>query len=145
MVKRKNENVIKRFTDHLTIVLEVKFPTRINGGKKKKTPIINLSNNDGWMKYTSISDKHAHRIRKAIETIDDPNVLERKLGYIDSEIQIEAFGIIWVGQSNKSRKAKKKNSKELNDMYKEYLEVESDSFVYSFVHNWSYCLQIKHP
>ena len=128
MVKRKNEKVIKRFTDHLTIVLEVKFPTRIKGGKKKKTPIINLSNNEGWIKYTSISDKHAHRIRKAIETIDDPNVLERKLGYIDSEIQIEAFGIIWVGQSSKSRKAKKKNSKELNDMYKEYLE-EIDSAV----------------
>ena len=125
---KRNKKVIKKYTDHYTILVEANFPTKLKNGRKTKKPIINLSNQDGWNKYHEVSEKHSHRIRKVIENTDDPNLLESKLGIIDTDIQIESFGIIWVGKCNKSRKAKKKNSKELNTMYQEYLE-EIDSAV----------------
>ena len=61
MVKKTNNIIEKKFTDHFTINLKLKIPTRTyTKGKKKK--IINMKNKEGWLLYPEITDRHASEI-----------------------------------------------------------------------------------
>ena len=91
--------------------------------KKKKTkskPVINFRNEDGWAKYAEISNKKAPKIKELVETIDDMDVLERRVHLIDLETQVEAFGIIY--QKSNKKKTKRRDSKELNELVKQQSE-----------------------
>ena len=125
MVKRGNSEVEKKFTDHLTIKLEMKIHMKIQSKGKNKR-IINLKNDEGWNVYPEITDKHAWKILEAVENITDPNQLEKEIKRIDKKIQKEAFGIIYIKERDRPKKLKKKSSKDLNTLYKEHLnEVDS--------------------
>ena len=88
-------------------------------GKKKK--IIDFKNKDGWAKYPDISDKYAIKIVDAVENTADPDLLEEKLDSIDNDIQVEAFGVIYVKERDRPKKIKRKSSKNLNKLYEEHL------------------------
>ena len=121
MLKRKNKTIDKRFTDHFTINLKLKIPTRtFTKGKKRK--IINMNNKEGWLLYPEITDKYASKMVNAVQDTEDADELEKKLDSIDKEIQIEAFGYIYVKERSKPKKIKKKGYKDLNSMYTEYLD-----------------------
>merc|ERR1712179_903226 len=121
-VPKKSNNIIeKKFTDHFTINLKLKIPTRtFTKGKKRK--IINMNNKEGWLLYPEITDKYASKMVNAVQDTEDADELEKKLDSIDKEIQIEAFGYIYVKERSKPKKIKKKGYKDLNSMYTEYLD-----------------------
>ena len=121
MVKKTNNIIEKKFTDHFTINLKLKIPTRtFTKGKKKK--IINMKNKEGWLLYPETTDRHASEIVSAVQDTVDADELEKKLDLIDKEIQIEAFGYIYVKERRKPKKIRKKSFKDLNSMYTEYLD-----------------------
>ena len=59
---------------------------------------------------------------RAVQDTEDLDELEKKLNWNDAEIQIEAFGYIYVKERSKPKKFKKKSSKDLNSMYTEYID-----------------------
>ena len=121
MIKNKNKTVEKKFTDHFTINLKLKIPMKsFSKGKKRK--IINMKNKEGWLLYPETSDRYASKIVRAVQDIEDPDDLEKKLNSIDKEIQIEAFGYIYIKERCKPKKFKKKSYKDLNSMYTEYID-----------------------
>ena len=120
MVKRRDKTVEKVFTDHFTITLELKIPMKMfRKGKKKK--IIDFRNSQGWAKYPEITDKYAGEIIEAVQNMADPDLLEEKLDSIDNEIQVEAFGFIYVKERDRPKKIRRKSSKNLNELYEEHL------------------------
>ena len=119
MVKIKDA-IVKRNTDHLAIMLDLKIPTLVKK-KEKKKPVINYNNPSGWLKYRSISDNHAEEISKAVSDIENVNELETKIKIIDMMIQVESFGITWQTQS-KGKKRKKQENKDLQKLYNEQAE-----------------------
>ena len=95
---------------------------KVNNNKLRR-PIINFRNS-GWDKCKEITDKHASKIIDALNNITDVDKLESKIYGIDLDIQIECFGITWE-RPFKKKKVRKKNSKELNEIYKQrYNELE---------------------
>ena len=90
--------------------------------KGKKRKIINMKNKEGWLLYPETSDRYASKIVRAVQDIEDPDDLEKKLNSIDKEIQIEAFGYIYIKERRKPKKFKKKSYKDLNSMYTEYID-----------------------
>ena len=120
MFKKKDNSIEKKYTDHFSIKLKLKIPMKIaKKGKKKK--IIDFKNKDGWAKYPDISDKYAIKIVDAVENTADPDLLEEKLDSIDNDIQVEAFGVIYVKERDRPKKIKRKSSKNLNKLYEEHL------------------------
>ena len=108
MVKRRDKTVEKVFTDHFTIKPELKIPMKMyRKGKKKK--IIDFRNSQGWAKYPEITDKYAGEIIKAVQNMADPDLLEEKLDSIDNEIQVEAFGFIYVKERDRPKKIRRKS------------------------------------
>ena len=79
--------------------------------KNRKRPIINFKNKDGWARYKVISDKYADKIKDLLKSNDNINTLRLNLDILNREIQIEAFGIIWVGSKTSSKKSKKKKER----------------------------------
>ena len=121
MMKRRDKSVEKIFTDHFTIKLDIKIPMKIvKKGKKRK--MIDFKNSEGWAKYPEITDKYAGKIIEAVQNIADPDLLEAKLDSIDTEIQVEAFGVIYVKERDRPKKIKRKSSKDLNKLYEEHLD-----------------------
>ena len=125
---RRKGTINKKFSDHLSIKLVLNMPMIIRKQNNKRKPIINIHNKDGWIRYPEVTDKYADLIQSAIDNIEDSNKLEARLFSIDQAIKVEAFGVIWVRQGGNSRKRKKRESKEMNTLYNEYLE-EIDSAI----------------
>ena len=73
-----------------------------------------MKNKEGWLLYPEITDKHASEIASAVQESDDADELEKKLDMIDKEIQIEAFGYIYVKERRKPKKIRKKSFKDFN-------------------------------
>ena len=125
---RRKGTINKKFSDHLSIKLVLNMPMIIRKQNNKRKPIINIHNKEGWIRYPEVTDKYADLIQSAIDNIKDSNKLESRLFSIDQAIKVEAFGVIWVRQGGNSRKRKKRESKEMNTLYNEYLE-EIDSAI----------------
>ena len=125
---RRKGTINKKFSDHLSIKLVLNMPMIIRKQNNKRKPIINIHNKDGWIRYPEVTDKYADLIQSAIDNIEDSNKLEARLFSIDQAIKVEAFGVIWVRQGGNSKKRKKRESKEMNTLYNEYLE-EIDSAI----------------
>ena len=85
----------KKFTDHLSICLQVKLPLAATE-KKVKKPMIDRGNPEGWTKYKTESDKIADGI---IEGARNPNLrIEEVRAHIDVlklQAEIASFGITW--------------------------------------------------
>ena len=118
-IRKINGLNTKKYSDHLSVMVDIKMPA-IKQKKTKSKPIINFKSDGGWERYAQISNEYAPKIRELVDTTEDINELERKIHMLDLEIQIEAFGITWI-KSN-SKKGKKRNSKELNELAKEQSE-----------------------
>ena len=118
-IRKKNGTNVKKHTDHLSIMIDIKLPV-IRKKKAKSKPIINFRSDGGWERYAKATNEYAPKIKELINTIEDVNVLERKIHMIDMEIQIEAFGITWIKSNNIKRK--KRDSKELNEIAREQSE-----------------------
>ena len=120
MTKRKGE-IEKKYTDHLTIGMEICLPARVKIENKKKQPFINYHNKEGWKKYPEIAARYVPEMIEAIRETEDVYELDQKLNTIDDKIQVDSFGLTWKG-SNSKPKLKKKSSKELKDMFQEQQE-----------------------
>ena len=113
-----------KYSDHRPILVKLVMPSLNVNTNKLRRPIINFRNTSGWDKYKEITDKHASKIIDALNDITDVDKLESKIYGIDLDIQIECFGITWE-RPFKKKKVRKKNSKELNEIYKQrYNELE---------------------
>ena len=110
--KRRGETV-KKYTDHRSIMVEIFMPVK-EMKRGKRIPVINYSNREGWLKYPEVSNKYAEKMIEVINTVTDPDKLEARLNFIDTEIAVECFGITWQGSG---KKTKKKTQKELQEMY----------------------------
>ena len=77
----------------------------VKKGKKRK--MIDFKNSEGWAKYPEITDKYAGKIIEAVQNTADPDLLEAKLDSIDTEIQVEAFGVIYVKERDRPKKIKR--------------------------------------
>ena len=119
---RRKGTINKKFSDHLSIKLVLNMSMLIRRQNNKRKPIINIHNKEGWIRYPEVTDKYAELIQDAVVNIEDSNKLESRLFSIDQAIKVEAFGVIWVRQGGNSRKRKKRESKEMNTLYNEYLE-----------------------
>ena len=104
-----------KYTDHLAIMAEIEVHRKIKR-KKEKRAVINFANKEGWTKYKEKSNQYARKIIEAVRKYDDPDRLDREINIIDTELQIESFSITWKGET---KKGKKKDSKELKDIYME--------------------------
>ena len=112
--------VTTKNTDHLAVMVTLKIPM-LRKKKEKSRPVINFRNLHGWEKYKEISDKYAPKILEAVEQIEDVNAMEREMHLLDLDIQLESFGIIWQAPG-KGKKTKKRENRELNQLYKEQQE-----------------------
>ena len=83
---------------------------KVNNNKVRR-PIINFRNTSGWDNYKVISDKHAFKIIDALNNIS-------KIYSIDLDIQLKCLSITWE-RPFKKKKVRIKNSKELNEIYKQ--------------------------
>ena len=86
--------VLKRHTDHLAITLSLNIIKR-KELKAKKVPMINFSNQEGWLNYPDISNRYADKIKEIVRNNDDTNAIMRKVKLVDDEICVESFGIIY--------------------------------------------------
>ena len=116
---KNGDNFDKKTSDHCAMQLNIKL-TSIKSNCKK-VPVVNYKNPDGWKNYKEVSDKYAERIETLVEETEDINMVRIKLDAINMEIENEAFGLIWQGGNKKKRK-KKRNCKELKDLYQEQHE-----------------------
>ena len=66
-----------------------------------------MKNKEGWLLYPETTDRHASEIISAVQDTVDADELEKKLDLIDKEIQIEAFGYIYVKERRKPKKIQK--------------------------------------
>ena len=112
--------VLKRHTDHLAITLSLNIIKR-KELKAKKVPMINFSNQEGWLNYPDISNRYADKIKEIVRNNDDTNAIMRKVKLVDDEICVESFGIIYKKPSKKYKK-KKKSSKDIKDLYQEQVK-----------------------
>ena len=119
MIKSKGA-VIRKDTDHLAVMVTLKIPM-LRKKREKRRPVINYRNPQGWEKYRELSDKYVPKIMEAIEQSEDANTMESKMKVIDLEIQIDSFGIIWQAPGG-GKKTKKRENRELNQLYKEQQE-----------------------
>ena len=119
MTKRDN-SINQKFTDHRTITLTLETIIREKKTQKRKLEI-NKYNTEGWKIYPQISDQYAEDILDAVRSIDDPDQLETRLTSIDTQIQIDAFGLTWTGTKKKGKKRKNKDSRSLNEMFNEQI------------------------
>ena len=112
----------KKPSDHCAIQTNLKIS--LNMIKNRKRPIINFKNKDGWGRYKVISDRYADKFKDLVKSNDNINTLRLNLDILNREIQIESFGIIWVGSktSSKNSKKKRKESRELKELFKEQQE-----------------------
>ena len=106
-IHRKNTELCKKYTDHLSINVELSIPV-LRPKKQKHVPYIDLNNKEGWNKYTEVSDKYADIVEEKVKTIKCINHLETELQIIETDILIESFGIKW---RKPGRKIKKGNNK----------------------------------
>ena len=83
--------------------------------------MINFGNKEGWAQYITMSNRNASKMVELIESETDIQALERRLHILDMEIQVLSFGIIWRTPGI-GKKAKKKENRELNILYKEQQE-----------------------
>ena len=122
----RNGNFEKRFSDHLAIIATIKLPCQYPSFNNKK-PIINYNNKEGWDLYKEISNSYADHINHLIDTIEDVSELERNIQQVDTEIQIESFGITWVNEGKmKLKKNKKKSHRDLKELFnKQHEDLES--------------------
>ena len=60
-------------------------------------------------------------MKELVENTEDINDLRIRLHIVNLDIQIESFGITWEGQG-KQKKKMKRDSKELNQLFKEQNE-----------------------
>lgn len=119
---RKVRGVIeKKFTDHLTINVKLSLNCVVKKVNNKKTPFINYHNKEGWAKYEKVSNSYAEKMMDLINSTEDITKLDIALDWLDQMMHVEAFGLIWVGP-NKKPKLKKKESKELKEMFEEQIE-----------------------
>ena len=56
----------KKYTDCLFICLQVKLPAAAVE-KKKKIPVINMRNPEGWTKYAEETNKIAEKMKDAVK------------------------------------------------------------------------------
>ena len=117
-ITKKGDKIIKKFTDHRAMILQISLPLAITNSKPSKIPVIDVKNVKKWDNYSEISDKYAKEMSDIIENNDDVNVIERKLAINNLLLQIECFGIKWV---SKGKKQKKRNYKELKELYEEQM------------------------
>ena len=117
-IHRKNGDLYKKYTDHLSINVELSLPV-IKPKKQKNVPYIDLNNKEGWTKYTEVSDKYADIVEEKVKTVKCINQLEAELQIIETEILIESFGIKWRKPSRKIKVRKNKKGKELREMINE--------------------------
>ena len=93
---RKRKGVAeKHFTDHRTIKMKLRIKSQ-KGGKgknEKKRPVIDYQNKEGWLLYPLVADEYAEEMKRAIKKEKDPNDLMRRLKIIDTNIQLDSFGI----------------------------------------------------
>ena len=86
----------KKFTDHLSICLQVKLPLAATE-KKVKKPMIDWGNPEGWTKYKTESDKIAGRITEAAR---NPNLrieeVRACIEVLKLEAEIASFGITFL-------------------------------------------------
>ena len=119
MTKVKDK-IIKKYTDHRALILQITLPLLQTKVAPKKVPVIDLKNDSKWDNYPSISDKYAESMIEIIENNEDVDVINRKLKINNTLLQIECFGLKWV--SKNSKKQRKRDYKELNELYKEQMD-----------------------
>ena len=119
-IKKDKEELKRRFTDHNAILTKIVLPMA-QKKRAKKEPVINFQNPEGWERYKTFSDEFAPKMEEALVNCKDENALERELHCIDLDIQIKAFGITWRAPGQ-GKKAKRKEAKELEQIYKEQQE-----------------------
>ena len=118
---KKRGVVEKKFTDHLSICLQVKLPIAATE-KKKKIPMIDWSNPNGWIKYKAESDKIAEGIINAARN-PDLNIEEVRahIEVLKLQAGIASFGITWRSTGGKPSK-KKKKAKNCQELFNEQYE-----------------------
>ena len=107
----------KKFSDHRSLMLQIEIPIFMQK-PKNATPVINFANKLGWSKLAEVSNKYSEEINQIIENNDDINTIERKIGIIDEQINMEAFGVVW---KKTTKKQKKKDNKELKELFEEQI------------------------
>ena len=121
-IRKNKDGISTKFTDHFTINLKLDLPCLAKQGKNKKIPFINYHNKEGWKRYEKMSNKYAQSMMDTIKEEDNINMLDIKLQTIDEQIQISAFGLKWVGPPKRKGKVKKRESKEIKEMFQEQQE-----------------------
>ena len=99
------------FSDHKAITVELKIPITEREKDNKKEEVINYKNKEGWRKYPEISEKYAESLEKLINEVEDVDILENKIISLDSEMQKECFGTIWIDHNKKKKRKKRKKDK----------------------------------
>ena len=108
-------NKHKKPTDHRALLLKIGIPIAPST-QNRKYPVINFSNKKGWEKYKEISDECAPEMESIIRENNDVDTIERKLGFLEQDMLVRAFGIIW--RSDK-KKHKRKENKEIKALFEE--------------------------
>ena len=107
---RKRKGVAeKHFTDHRTIKMKLQIKSQ-KGGKgknEKKRPVIDYQNKEGWLLYPLVADEYAEEMKRAIKKEKDPNDLMRRLKIIDTNIQLDSFGVKWKRRNQENQKERK--------------------------------------
>ena len=110
--------IVKKFSDHLGIKMEIKI-TKAEEPKQAKREIIDYKNEEGWKNYKEHSEEIADEIKKiALNgdlTIDE---VREQIRATDEMVQRKCFGTKWVGPK-KQKRAKKRPLKETKELFQE--------------------------
>ena len=109
----------KKYTDHRALIVSLNLPFYVNKASNKRTPLINMSNTEGWKNYEKISDEYSDILSNIISNNDDVNYIDRQLELYNIEMMVKAFGITW--KSEKQKKKKKADPKSLKELYEDNL------------------------
>ena len=108
--------IVKKFSDHLGIKMEIKI-TKAEETKQAKREIIDYKNEEGWKNYKEHSEEIADEIKKiALNgdlTIDE---VREQIRATDKMVQRKCFGTKWVGPK-KQKRAKKRPLKETKELF----------------------------
>ena len=117
-IHRKKGELYKKYTDHLSINIEINLPV-MRSKKPKNIPYIDLNNKGGWNKYPEVSNKYAKIVEEKVNHVACINQLDAEMQFIETEILTECFGIKWRKPSRKIKVRKNKKGKELKEMLDE--------------------------
>ena len=119
-----------RYTDHLSLILELKMKSRKTS---QKTEVKwNTSKPGGWNHYNWISNLKANKIKDAVENENDTDTAGKKLDKIDKKIRFAAFGKTKIKNNkpkriNKDNKSEEETAKETQRKESEKIEKEFEN------------------